>query len=465
MDSPDVDFINPENWSERPLKPEARAKDDSQVPSLALQAKILRSNVDDARVAPPQSPIGAVYTPEPLVRWMVKAVLAEVDAKRTAEGSPPLRIVDPACGDGAFLMVLLEELIGTESSSHSALRLLGTSLFGVDTDAVAVSVLNKRITQRLGSRGAPSADIEAGCQRNILVGDALTGHGFGEEGEVGDKMVTAPSDGIDWAGTFPAVAAQGGFDIVIGNPPYLREKDAKAVFDRITATPLGRGWSQPRMDLSHYFVHRGLDLLRPGGTLCFIVNSYWMAAISARRMIQRLREETTLRRIVLLGDVPLFPGVAGRHMILQLTKGRREQSCEVVDLSAQPDPLTLLTGSPAAVVPWKWCQSQDSLFVGLQVVAFRPRPSARQMKGRQSLEDEFLVRQGIAENPPRVTRRMSQESGETLTPGAGVFVLTSSEVAGLGLSDIEREHLRPTFPRHASTASLSRWSRRTGCCT
>jgi len=48
---------------------------------------------------------------------------------------------------------------------------------------------------------------------------------------------------------FPQVAADGGFDVVIGNPPYRRELNAKELFDRIAASPLGERWRQARMDL------------------------------------------------------------------------------------------------------------------------------------------------------------------------------------------------------------------------
>ena len=61
------------------------------------------------------------------------------------------------------------------------------------------------------------------------------------------------------------------------------------LFDRIAGSPLGKRWRQARMDLWYYFLHRGLDLLRPGGRLAFVVNSYWTASSGARRLIDRLK--------------------------------------------------------------------------------------------------------------------------------------------------------------------------------
>ena len=74
------------------------------------------------------------------------------------------------------------------------------------------------------------------------------------------------------------------------------------------------------MDLWYYFVHRSLDLLRPGGILSFIVNSYWTSSRGAGKLIARLQRETQLEVIELLDDSPLFKGVSGRHMIFRLRK-------------------------------------------------------------------------------------------------------------------------------------------------
>src|SRR5262249_8867900 len=147
---------------------------------------------------------------------------------------------------------------------------------------------------------------------------------------------------IDWQRDFPAAAALRGFDIIIGNPPYLREKNAKGLFDGLAKTDLGRRWREARMDLWYYFLHRGLDLLRPGGILSFIVRCYCFSPRTARRLIGRLERETRLHEIVLFDNAPVFAGVAGRHMILQLrktaeTNGSPSADCRVTLASAGTD--------------------------------------------------------------------------------------------------------------------------------
>src|SRR5690606_26555447 len=147
--------------------------------------------------------------------------------------------------------------------------------------------------------------------------------------------------GIDWPAVFPDAAGAGGFDLILGNPPYRRELNARSLFDRVAASPLGR-WREPRMDYWYFFLHRGLDLLKPGGRLSFVVHSYWTAPTGARRLIGRLQHESALEEVILFGAAPLFNDVQGQHLVFRLRKhpagGAREQSfCRVVDLSTAAD--------------------------------------------------------------------------------------------------------------------------------
>ena len=111
------------------------------------------------------------------------------------------------------------------------------------------------------------------------------------------------------------------FDVVLGNPPYHRELGAKALLDRLAASELGRKYRTARMDLWYYFVHRGLDLLKPGGRLAFIVGSYWTAAPGAAKLVRQLRRSAQIEEIVCFDGGSLFEDVAGRQMILRLREG------------------------------------------------------------------------------------------------------------------------------------------------
>lgn len=391
--------------------------------------------------------LGAHYTPSFITRFMLRSCLSGPLAGRVGDNDEPLRLLDPACGDGAFLVEALDEL-RQQHPHRSRTELTSRHLYGVDIDPHAIAQLERRL------RGQVVA-------KNIRCGNALSGPDF-------QSTQQTDGDGLVWTDAFPRVAKAGGFDLVIGNPPYVREKDAKRLFDQLADTELGRRYRQPRMDLWHYFLHRGLDLLRPCGVLCFIVNSYWTAAVSARPLIERLAAETTVRQLVLLGDTPLFAGVSGRHMILQVQKGRSDEDCHILDLTHCDDVEAMFTRfsevgeivngrrGPSATLLTRPSQSklehqcieshrpQEALFDrGRLQMAAPSIVNAGQSHTR--LVDTFEVRQGIAENPPFVTRRMADESNGRLETGSGVFVLTTEEIDRIAFSDEEHSLLRPYY--------------------
>lgn len=358
----------------------------------------------------------------------------------------PWRMLDPACGDGVFVLAVLDMLARAGSSRLDVVR---RHVFGVDADGGAIESLKQRVAQWIGN-DSNAAEVERVLNANFLCGDALVGSDWTDIASVRELSDRPAEDGIDWTIAFPDVAVDGGFDLVIGNPPYRRELNARADFDRIAASPLGRKWRRARMDLWHYFLHRGLDLLKPAGTLCYIVNSYWTGSTAARSVRERLALETTLEEVVLFGATRLFRGVSGRHMIFRARKRFDPAAvCRVVDLSEMPlDKLeTTLSqddgfGGPVGSVREV---AQSELWCGGLGGWKDDGRALATTCGEPLLGEVFEVRQGIAENPPFITKALAAELGDASLVGRGVFVLTDAEVESLDLSARERALLRPYF--------------------
>ena len=401
-------------------------------------------------VSDPDRLQGRYYTPAELVEAMLRLALDPLLESRNPTESPPLRILDPACGEGAFLIAAFDRLKNwCKAAGRGASGIIDRYLFGVDIDQDALTRLRIRLA------GVSLADP---CRSsNFCWGDALTGAGFGEaEGSSPDEATwdaVAPS--IDWPAAFPQAAGAGGFDLVMGNPPYRRELASKAILDRLKKSPLGRKWHQPRLDLWGYFLHRGLDLLRDGGRLAFVLPSYWTASTGARQLIACLEEQTTICDVVRLGRLRVFPHVEGRHLILSLQKGRRSDPCRVWDLSDGADPPAKLLAAVAHSsngLQQKdgvrvFCLEQAELFQGGQLCLSRPEHVICRMD-RQShspLRAKFEVRQGIVENPRRITRATAKASAQNYRAGEGVFVLMQEELSRLELNPAERELLRPYY--------------------
>lgn len=391
-------------------------------------------------ISDPARLLGRYYTPGFIVEAMLKLALDPILETRSPPESLPVRILDPACGEGAFLLPIADRL-GDWYESHRMSRGcdMKSHLFGVDVDRQALTRLRKRLKVESGT----TRDWKA----NICWGDALTGPGFGElNGSTADVPMVPD---LDWRAAFADVAQSGGFDLVIGNPPYRRELASKKALLRLRQSPLGQRWHQPRLDLWAYFLHRGLDVLKPGGRLAFILPSYWTASTAARQLIDRLEGETTLREVILLGDSPVFQGVAGRHLILSLTKGRQEELCQVWDLSAAgkgiAEQLRLIPKTSRRLVAYSL--KQTDLYEHHQLRLLPPRTRDRFYGGSfcRPLNERFEVRQGIVENPRRITRKMAAASAGGFQVGEGVFVLSEDELTSLDLSPEERQLLRPYY--------------------
>ena len=290
--------------------------------------------------------LGCHYTPPYIARLMVDACLAHY-SDATADG--PL-ILDPACGAGVFLLEAFDRLKQARREL-SPLDIVDQHLFGVDVDAHAIRTLRRKLFEIMAPRPSDRTAARQVLRRNFRVGDALTGPDFATLDHRLHKLLkttTPVALPLDFRRAFPQAVVRGGFDVVIGNPPYCRELNAAALFDQIARSPLGQRWREARMDLWYYFLHRGLDLLRPGGVLSFIVNSYWIKSSGAGKLIARLRDETTFEEFVLLGDKPIFADVAGRHHIFRLASDKPKPPawCGICPPASDASSASLLPVSP-----------------------------------------------------------------------------------------------------------------------
>jgi len=380
------------------------------------------------------------------------------------------------------------------AGAQRRLGLVRDYIFGVDIDQPAVQALRLELLARINGTGEVAAQAAAVVEANIRWGDSLSGPDYtrhrafalnscgrprrqkGEKGKgrsafvrhvnsfeasdhhgvssppLTEETISLAAPAIDWQRDFPEAAASGGFDVIVGNPPYLRERSAKALFDALAATELGRQWREARMDLWHYFVHRSLDLLRPGGILSFIVNSYWVSSRGAERLIDRLRRETRFEEFVLFDDAPLFKPIGGRHMIFRLRKvGGGPAISPAKPVPAEREIATISrvrvssldsSGTPPCEV---FSLQHDELFEGGRLVIAAPDPRQAVFQGRLELGAFHETRQGMAENPPAINGRLAREFAGHYFNGEGVFVLSTSEVASLQLCAAEQALLRPYY--------------------
>ena len=424
---------------------------------------------------------GVFYTPRYVVNEIVRRTIdLQLNQPETPK-SAGLQILDPASGCGAFLIVALETLIqkrverlvsipraiesgdvietesGWRLSYAQCQQILFDQLFGVDLDQAAIEVTQRTLwvialdscaTVTLPVRQKfPATELG----RNFKCGNALTGEPFCSVDSGAERASTAVSGSsrLDWSHEFPQVAKSGGFDIVIGNPPYRRERAFKRELDEIGVTPLGQRFRAARMDLWHYFFYRGIQLLKPDGRLSFITTSYWIQGTVANPLIQVLRDEVQLEELFLLRNQPVFPHVSGQHVIFRIKKTTSHDG--VTTIKTVPRALVasseLFFTHPECVQTIVKTRSQLFRSGRFDIMPVADR-LLEKLECQSRLSNLGMVRQGIAENPATINRRTIERfpeaaSSEGWRLGEGVFSLKPNEAEKLAAGDGEQNLLRP----------------------
>jgi len=235
-----------------------------------------------------------------------------------------ITICDPACGSGAFLNQALEFLIDEHSYiDELKAQLFGSSiifqdvsnhilennLFGVDINSEGIDIAKLSLWLRTAQRGRKLTTLNS----NIKCGNSLI-----------DDETVAGSKAFNWKNEFPEIFESGGFDAIIGNPPYvptefLSDID-KTYLEETFISAFGR------INLYPIFYERGISLLKSDGILAYITpytimkNQYFMAA---RKFIL---DNTSIDYLVDFKGHTVFEDAAVDSIILILRKKQRTQN-------------------------------------------------------------------------------------------------------------------------------------------
>ena len=248
---------------------------------------------------------GIFYTPEFITKYLIEDVVGRFLAEHPDElGS--ITILDPACGSGAFLnqahsylmneyatrneQKLLEKTgKGIQQLDFSDINLaesnrsiLLNNLFGVDLNQESVEITKLSLWLKTARASEPLQNLD----RNIKCGNSIV-----------DDPMFAGARAFTWENEFKNILASGGFDVIIGNPPYVRQeliKDIKPYLEKNYHVYTGVS------DLYVYFFEKAMSLLKEGGYFAFIVsNKFFPLQGMVQKLTQYLQQNFTILEILL----------------------------------------------------------------------------------------------------------------------------------------------------------------------
>lgn len=321
---------------------------------------------------------GVFYTPTYVVDYILRSTVApklEGQTPATIGGDqyssnsskhaqvPPVTILDPACGSGSFLLnayqFLLDWYLGkyleSDPEQHTKgksprlymkgandwrltsaerKRILTTHIFGVDIDAQACEVTKLSLLLKV-LEGESDETIGAhlrlfheralpNLSGNIKCGNSLVGPDFYDNVQLSlvDSEARLRINAFDWRREFPDVARNGGFDAVIGNPPYIRIQTLQA-FQPETAEHLGRAYKSAatgNYDVYVVFTEKGLQLLNPTGRLGFILPHKFFTAAYGEGLRRLIADGHHLEHLVHFGHNQIFASATTYTCVMVLNR-------------------------------------------------------------------------------------------------------------------------------------------------
>ncbi len=274
---------------------------------------------------------GVYYTPEYIVEYIVKNTVGELIDNKTPDEISKIKILDPSCGSGSFLLGAYQYLLDYHLkyyyknksklklkdnplrpdgflTSHEKKRILLNNIFGVDIDTQAVEVTKLSLLLK-ALEGETESSIQTSLQlfnervlptidNNIQCGNSLVAPDFYNEEIFLTPKEERQINVFDWKKAFPEVFKQNGFDCIIGNPPYilLQILEKKEIF---SYTSKKYNSAHYKIDTYQLFIENSVNLLKPDGYLAYITPNTFLKNIHSEPLRRFILENTVIKEFLL----------------------------------------------------------------------------------------------------------------------------------------------------------------------
>lgn len=271
---------------------------------------------------------GIYYTPTYIVDYIVKNTVGEYIKTHKEKDIENVKILDPACGSGSFLLKAYDTLENywkekgkldqtklEDSGSYSKkVEIVTKNIFGVDLDEKAVEIAQLNLLLKIAEKRKRLPTL----QKNIKNGNSLI-----------DDPKIANDKAFKWSDEFVEIMKEGGFDIVIGNPPYgilFNKEEKKFLENNLPAFKRNN-------DFYVAFMQLALNLLRDKGLFSFIIPNTYLTGSYFNEIKKYILEKTKIIKILDLGTNHVFkdPSVFNSIIVLQKESNKKNRDENILE--------------------------------------------------------------------------------------------------------------------------------------
>ena len=440
---------------------------------------------------------GVYYTPSYIVDYIVKNTIGKKIEGSTPEKVSKLKICDPACGSGSFLVGAYQYLLDwhldyyydekrrasseakgfiyKDASTHEwklsieeKRRILVNNIYGVDIDGQAVEVtklslflkLLENEGKELSRDGTVSlfktSELEKilpSMHKNIKCGNSLVGTDYFTRVDKQIEFTLEEQKSVnafDWESEFSDVFANGGFDCVIGNPPYVKEYTNKNCFKPLHGHPCYQG----KMDLWYFFGYLSIKIIKENGFVGLIAPNNWITNEGASLFRNFILDNAKILEYVDFGEYEVFETASIQTMIYtmektnnnekylvkysRLNKGKAKLQ-EVLDFLSSGKEKKIIRFQ--AEISKNECKDKYILFLNKDTANI-----LYHIKEQSNIrfEDREIIT-GIDVHQDFCNEAGALKLGDASMKGRGIFNLSNEEYNELNLSNEEKKLIKPFY--------------------
>jgi type I restriction-modification system DNA methylase subunit len=342
---------------------------------------------------------GVYYTPEYIVKYIVKNTVGKLCENKTPKQISKLKILDPACGSGSFLLGAYTYLLDYHRDWYvendpakytkqiyqgkggqwfltiaEKKRILLSNIYGVDIDSQAVEVtklslllkvLADETQETLGQtlklfheRALPDLAENIKCGNSLIAPDFYQNQQLSLFGEEEKYKINA----FDWQKEFVEIFKQGGFDVIIGNPPYVLLQDEFRDDRQLEYFRSKFISASHKIDTYHLFIEQIIRVSKSGGRCSMIIPANILTNNHLDKLRRLMLERSNIQQLLVI-DGGVFQGISVDNAIFVISPGK-PTSKDFEIAHAKIDTGQLCQTSISKVSPDRVLADEHVLFTG-----------------------------------------------------------------------------------------------------